>query len=291
MSFPRINGAAINGTEGGDIAIHPPGLDLVTAGQHVGFGYAVAGGGVPMEFGDLRVVTAIKPSGMDLVTNGVHVGEHPVVVEVPGLDMVSHGLSFAVFTPVAGDVHPLEFGATRLRIGTDAAVKVQGMDLVRPGLHSAMGSPILPSGWATTAGAARPLELGNPAVVPAPEARTAGGAQPMEFGMPATGYAALAGGVHPTELGSHAVGYAARAGGAITLQVGVPVIGMSISPVGFDMVRAGIHAAVGGASFSVAGGATPAETGTPGPLGYMSTARPAFPMQLGSPSIGRGATC
>ena len=291
MGFPSINGAAINGEEGGDVAVRPAGLDLVVHGQHTVFGFTIAGGGLPLELGQPSVMIAFEPVGLDLVTAGVHVGEHDIEVRAAGLDLVTHGVSAVVFTPVAGDGLPLQLGAPRFRIGSDIAVVAPGIDLVRHGLHSAMVGAILPSEMITLAGGARPLEVGRPSVVPAAESRTAGGARPLQLGTPAVGAALQAGGGQPLQLGAPAIGHGAMAGGARPLQIGLPQLAASIVPQGADLVRAGVHMAEGSSWFAVAGGGSPLEIGVPGPLGRMATARQAFPLQLGVPSISRGAAC
>ena len=291
MSFPGINGAAINGEEGGDVAVRPAGLDLVAHGQHTVFGFTTAGGGLPLELGQPSVVTAIEPVGLDLVTAGGHVGEHDIEVRPAGLDLVTHGVSAVVFTPVAGDGLPLQLGAPRLRSGLDIAVLVPGIDLVRRGLHSAMVGGILQPDMITVTGGARPLEIGRPSVLPAAESRTAGGARPLEFGAPSVGAAFQAGGGQPLQLGVPSIGHGALAGGARPLLFGLPRLATAIAPQVLDLVRSGIHFVEGGAWLAVAGGGMPLDIGEPGPLGHMATARQAFPLQLGVPSISRGTAC
>ncbi|KQO38086.1 hypothetical protein ASF19_20135 [Acidovorax sp. Leaf84] len=291
MSFPSINGAAINSEEGGDVAVRPAGLDLVAHGQHTVSGFTTAGGSVPLELGQPSLVTAIEPVGLDLVTAGAHVGEHQIDVHPAGLDLVTHGVSAVVFTPVAGDGLPLELGTPRLRSGLDIAVEVPGIDLVRRGLHSAMVGGIIEPDMITVTGGARPLEVGRPSMLPAAESRTAGGARPLELGTPSVGAAFQAGGGQPLQLGVPSIGHAALAGGARPLQFGVPRLNTAIAPQGLDLVRAGVHFAEGGAWLAVAGGGMPLEVGEPGPLGHMATTRQAFPLQLGVPSISRGIAC
>jgi len=291
MSFPSINGTAINSEEGGDVAVRPSGLDLVAHGQHTVSGFTTAGDGVPFELGEPSVVTAIEPIGLDLVTAGAHVGEHEIDVYPAGLDLVTHGVSAVVFTPVAGDGLPLQLGTPRLRSGLDIAVVVPGIDLVRHGLHSAMVGAILQPDMITVTGGARPLEIGQPSVLPAAESRTAGGALPLELGTPAVGTALQAGGGQPLSLGVPSIGHGAFAGGARPLQFGLPRLATAIAPQGIDLVRSGLHFVEGGAWLAVAGGGTPLEIGEPGPLGHMATTRQAFPLQLGVPSISRGTAC
>lgn len=289
--YPTINGAGINGEEGGDITLLPPGLDLLAAGVHAAVGSTVAGGGDPLELCAPLLQFAIAPPGLDLVDAGTHIGLHDMDLAPPGLELVVHGAPSMVVNPVAGDAEPLEIGAQALQIGVPIHVMPVGLDLVYAGLHVASVSGVLPSDKTAVAGNARPLELGAPAVAPGPAFSTAGGAQPVEFGVVSLGVALIAGAAEPLELGAPGTGLALAAGGAQPLELGAPMWSIGFTAHGMDLVVAGVHRVAMDDTFTVAGDAAPLELGLHGPLGYAAITRQHFPLSLGAPSIHRGTTC
>lgn len=291
MSYSLINGAPINGDEGGDITLLPSGLDLLSAGAHTAVGGTTAGDASPLELGDPLALYAIEPPGLELLDAGTHIGLHDMDFTPPGLDLVDHGIPAMVVNPVAGDAEPLEIGDLTLQIGVPINARPAGLDLVLAGLHVASVGVVLPSDGFTVAGNARPLQLGSPALTPAAASTTAGGAQPLELGTAAIGVALSAGGAEPLELGTPGTGYATNAGAAQPLVLGSPGLAMAFTVQGIDLVVAGLHTVVSGGTFTVAGGGEPLTLGDHGPLGYASITRQHFPLDLGNLSINRGTTC
>lgn len=291
MSYSLINGAAINGSGGGDIVLLPPGLDLLETDPHTAVGSTVAGDGEPLEFGDASLVYALEPDGLDLLDHGVHLGFYDPVLSPPGLDIVQHGTPVMVVNPVAGDAYVLEMGDVTLQIGSPINARPAGLDLLTAGLHVASVGVILPSPMTGIGIGARPLEMGTPSVVPGPYAAVAGGAEPLELGAPTLEVVTIAGAAEPLEFGAVALGMAASAGGAYPLELGAHGIGMAFTVSGMDLLMAGLHRAAGGSMVTVAGNASPLELGSPGQPGFAAITRSQFPMQLGAVSIHRGASC
>lgn len=194
--------------------------------------------------------------------------------------------------PIVGGVKLLQLGAPKLQIGQDLALTPPGMDLIKWDFHTAVVGVILPSAGATTAGGVNLLELGSPIFAPAPASTEAGAADLLELGDHSIGVALIAGDAELLELGAPGpVGYATTAGDAQLLELGAHGVGMAFTVQGMDLLKWGVHTALVGGTFTVAGGVDLFELGSPGALGYAATARSANLLQLGSPSIGRGNTC
>lgn len=291
MSYSLVNGAAINGSGGGDITLLPPGLDLLDAGIHEAFGGTIAGDAQPLEIGDAQVLFALQPDGIDVLDYEAHIGLHDIEIAPQGIDLVAHGTPAMIVNPVAGDASALDVGSLTLQIGTPTNARPQGLDLVLAGLHVASTSGVAPSDMSTFAGNARPLELGAPSVNPGNDATTSGGASPMELGAVAMGLVLTAGAAEPLEAGMPAIGAALVAGGSMPLDIGHPGISMAIQAIGIDLVHAGVHSVGSAVTFSVAGGASPLELGEHGPFGFAAITRQHFPMSLGTHAIQRGTSC
>lgn len=291
MSYPLINGAAINGTGGGDIVLLPPGLDLLAAGTHTAVGSTDAGDGEPLEFGDASLMYALEPDGLDLLDHGVHLGFYDPVLSPPGLDILQHGTPVMVVNPVAGDADVMDFGALSLQIGSPIQARPASLDLLTYGLHVADVGGVLPPPMTGIGVSARPLEFGTPSMAPGPYAAVAGGLEPLELGAPTLGVVTIAGAAEPLEFGDFASGMATIAGAAWPLELAVPGIGMAFAVSGMDLLTAGVHRAVGGAMAAVAGNAAPLELGNHGPIGFATITRQKFPLEIGAVSIHRGVSC
>jgi hypothetical protein len=291
MSYPLINGALINGAEGGDFALAPEGIDLITYGSHTGVGGTTAGGESIFELGDFEIEFALQVPGLDLISWGQHVGEHQVDITPDGLDLISWGEHSVLVTPVAGDAHIFEMGDVVVQIGQDRELELPGLDLIRWGQHTAEVGVVLPSNGFTVAGNARFFELGGLAVVPAAAETTAGAAHIFEMGTLSVGAAGTAGAAHIFEMGGLSVAAAVEAGGARIFELGGLSVGMSFTMQGMDLISHGTHTAVGGNMATTAGDAHIFELGGLAPLGFATTARQAFIFELGKPSINRGTAC
>ena len=287
MSYPLINGAAINAEEGG---LQLFGLDLVTAGMATAAELVTAGGHTPLELGAPTVKHAIGVDGIDLVASGTHTGLFNALLQPSGIDLVTAGLGSVAVTAMAEGVTALEFGDHRAKIGQDTEILIDGLDLVRKGYHSALAAQPGPIVVADAVGYF-PLELGTPAIARSASEVQAQEAYPLAMGVPALAVTLTAQSYYPLEIGQANTAFAASAASARPLECGEPVVAFALSPAGVDLVRVGTHGTdVAGAVVEMQG-AHVLEIGTPGTPTFIAYARQSFPMQVGTPSILRGATC
>lgn len=287
MSYPLINGAAINAEEGG---LQLFGLDLVTAGMATAAELVTAGDHTPLELGDPTVMHAIGVGGIDLVSSGTHTGLFNALLQPPGMDLVTAGIGSAAITAFADGAQAFEFGDHRAQIGQDVEIIAEGIDLVREGYHSALAAqpgPIV----VAEATSFFPLELGAPAIARSASEVQAQEAYPLSMGVPALAVTLAAQSYYPLEMGQANTAFAASVASARPLEYGEPVVAFALSPSGVDLVRVGTHGTdVAGAVVEMQG-AHVLEIGTPGTPTFIAYARQSFPMQVGTPSISRGATC
>lgn len=294
MSFPSINGAAINGEEGGDVAITPAGLDAVRTPLGVPTAYAVGSyaGARPVEIGDVEARVVVLVPGLDAVSSGTAIAVYDALITPAGLDAVTPGVAAVAGVYVAPGSYPVELGNHRIRQGIDVEITPAGMDAVRSGLHLVVrGMP--PADGVYPAAGARPVEMGGGIVRPGTIAAVAPGARPVEVGQPGTQVAGIAPGAYPVEVGSvGAPRTAVSAPGARPVELGQPSAQISITVGGLDPVRGGTHAVqLGGADFPCPG-AYPVELGDFGtPPRVTARAPQHFPVQLGAHTIQREAAC
>lgn len=287
MSYPLINGAAINAEEGG---LQLPGLDLVAAGMATAVLAVTAGGHTPLELGAPTVKHAIGVGGIDLVSSETHTGLFNALLQAPGMDLVAAGIGSAAITAFADGAQAFEFGDHRAKIGQDVEILTEGIDLVREGYHSALAAQPGPIVVADVT-SFFPLELGAPAIARSASEVQAQEAYPLLMGAPALAVTLTAQSYYPLEMGQANTAFAASVASARPLEYGEPVAAFALSPSGVDLARVGTHGTdVAGAAVEIQG-AHVLEIGTPGTPTFIAYARQSFPMQVGNPSISRGATC
>ncbi|WP_270175213.1 hypothetical protein [Diaphorobacter sp. ED-3] len=286
MSYPLINGSTINGAD----TAGTEGIDLVSGGQALAVSLLLVGDATPLEMGVVAVKVAIQPSGVDLVAAGQAQLRYNQALQPAGIDLVQPGqASMSQQLAVDGAV-PLEIGQHRVRSGTDVAVKVSGLDLVRTEFHSMIVAQPAPN-VTLQADGAYPLEVGEPEVAAGTIALQASGAAPLELGVPAAVVTLGAAGAQPLELGSPGSAVVLGAASSRPLEMGTPSLAFGIQMEGLDLVRAGAPSiGLGVGALSVAG-AWPLELGEPGMPTVMLQARQAFPLAVGQPWIDRGTAC
>lgn len=287
MSYPLINGATINGAEGG---LQLGDLDLVVGGQPTALAVVNVGAGAVTELGGMSLTFALAPTGLDVVVTEPHTGLFNAMLRPDGVDTALAGLPIALLTADAAGDQPMELGGHRAKTGTDYALSVDGRDLVRQGFHSALAGQPLPA-VAVEAAGSRPLELGKPVIARSAEQVDVAGASPLACGalqlsltLPAAGYA-------PAEVGGIAMAFATQAESDRPTQYGAVTLGFLLAPPGSDLARHGSHAVALGDSYAEVSGAIAAELGMPGAPAFTFQARPMFPLQLGRGAISRGASC
>ncbi|WP_423454259.1 hypothetical protein [Ottowia sp. VDI28] len=216
----------------------------------------------------------LRALGFDLVVAGqatADVGAAPIYPVLEGIDLVSAGQPVAVVRSPAYPVY-------------------EGIDLVRAPTHQVFIYPVSVAA-SYPVNPALPLEFGTPRLEVGPISFQVGGSMPLEFGAPRTRQRFAAASHHPLELGTPTLEQRAVAAGAWPLEFGTPRATARFGAAGFDLLRAGkATVEVGGATFAVPGHA-PLELGTPGPCRYAVMARPAFPLEIGTPRVDRGTGC
>ncbi|MXN31497.1 hypothetical protein [Delftia sp. CH05] len=287
MSYPLINGAAINAEEAGEATV---GIDLVTSGQAIARPALLPAGALPMELGAPRAALALRPAGLDLVTSGQAIARYNTALRPPGIDLVSSGQAVAMPMLEAQGAQALELGAPRVRNGLDVALVIDGLDLVRTDFAVITLDQVAPD-QVVQARSARPLELGVPAAQPGAVTVQPAGAQPMALGMPGAGTRLQAQGAHPLEIGMPAAGIRLQAGAARPLGLGAPSVGVALRVDGIDLVRGGTASIALPTAQLLAASVYVLELGSPGLPSTTVRARAGFPLQLGMPAVARENTC
>lgn len=286
MSYPLINGATINGFEAGQTE----GIELVTAGLATASHDVYPAGALPLEIGDIDARFSIGPDGIDLVQTETHTAIYSGIVLPAGIELVTAGVATVHVVVVAVGARPLEIGAPRARNGVDVEARPAGLDLVRSGLHSAFLAQPAPAMTVEAAGT-RPLQMGVPGAHLGSVTVDAPGYHALEMGDPATGVAAQAVGHAAMEFGQPSTGIVVIGRGGVALDMGAPALRFRISVTGFDFGISGKHSALVAPTEVFASGAHPMEFGNPLAPTVVVFGRQSFPMQLGQPSLDRGATC
>lgn len=287
MSYPLINGAAINGEEAGEATV---GIDLVTFGQAVAVPALLAAGAQPMELGTPRIVLPLRPPGLDLVNAGQATARYNTALQPPGIDLVTGGQAMAEMVLEAQGAQPLELGAPRVRNGLDASLGIEGLDLVRTDFAVIALEQVAPD-QVVQARSGRPLEMGTPEARPGAVTVQVVSAQPLVLGAPGAGIRLQAQGAQALELGMPAAGIRLQASAARPLELGVPTVAVALQVEGIDLVRAGTASIALPTAQLLAASAYVLELGTPGLPSTTVRARASFPLQLGMPAVARENTC
>ena len=288
MGYPLINGAPLNDSGQGGLSLQ--GLDLVTGGGATVVLSPTVGSSAPLELGLVAVKATIYPSGLDLVTTATHTARFDALIRPAGIDLVTAGTAMAATTVSALSATPLEFGAAKVQLGTDQAVRPDGWDLVRAGAVSALVGQPLPIVFVEV-GSARPLELGNPTIAMGGLAVDAASANPLTLGQPTIKQVVSVGGALAMEMGAPHTAAVVEALSAAPMQIGTPALVTHAKAMGLDLVRHGVAVADRGAVEVFVSEAQVLEMSEAGPFQQYAIARAAFPLQIGVPSIQRGATC
>lgn len=287
MSYPLINGAAINGEDGG---LQLDGIELPLVGAATALHYLVAGGYSPLEPGAPSVQFTLVAQGLDLVASGTHTGLFNAMLQPTGIDSVVSGTADVFLVAQANGAPCLDLGSHRAQIGVDQALYVDGRDLVRHDIHSALAGQPAPNVVADAA-SYWPLEFGAPSASRTGNEVDAASAQPLEIGMPGLSVTLAAAGSWALELGGASAAFAFQALSTLPMECGDPSASFWLTPGGVDLARAGTHSAAQGSHVATAAGAHVMEFGTPGAPRFTAYARQVFPLQVGTPTISRGLTC
>lgn len=287
MSYPLINGAAINES---DEEVVTEGIDLVQAGHHLAVNVGLVAGFAPLELGEPSVKLSIRPPGLELVSAGQHSIRYNQALKLPGLDFVSAGTVSTHSTLYALGASPLELGSPRVKTGVDVELVVGGMDLVRTAQHGILPG-LKPDNKVLMVAGKSALELGDPQIVLKTITVTAQGFAPMELGTPSAGQSLQVAGASPMELGTPSVVTTLKAKGASPLELGTPSVSVSLGHSGIDLVRAGKASMHSGDGVLQVAGAAPLELGQPEPVAITLYARPFIALELGTPRIDRGTAC
>lgn len=287
MSYPLVNGAAINSDE----AQGTEGIDLVAAGRARASSVILAVGASALEVGSPAVFVRILPVGINMVRTGQALIQANQSARPAGIDLAAAGQARTRVRLLPNGAEPLELGSLRARIGTDIALRPVGMALVRTEYHAVSNAQPNPNVGLQARGA-HPLELGAPALASASMLLQAAGASPLQIGAPGSKLSLSASGARPLELGGPVLGLRLNAAGARPMEVGTPgVVRFTIMVPGTDLVRSSAASLLQGGSALFAAGARPLEMGSPGMPSIALHARAAFPLEIGRPMMDRGSAC
>ncbi|MDR3066372.1 MAG: hypothetical protein LBV05_12835 [Comamonas sp.] len=287
MAYPLINGASINGAEGG---AGTQGIDLVAYQAPVAARSAIGQDAFALSFGTAAIQFTISPPGLDLARAEPHVIKFNRNLIPAGVDLVrSQPPTVAVHVADSGHM-PMEFGAARVQIGQDVGLAVGGLDLARLGPSGIVrGSP--PAVTAIQANGLRAMELGHPSVDAGALSVMASGAQPLEVGHATVGVHLLAQQAHPLSLGDPMAAIRLQAATVLGLELGEPGSLTALASVGIDLGRAGVAQVLPQAAVLHVAGYQAFELGVPTDLPVQVRSRQFFPLALGQPSVYRGITC
>jgi hypothetical protein len=207
-----------------------------------------------------------------------------------GIDLVNAGVGLVVVTTLGVSVTPLEFGAVTGQVGVDVAATPWGIDLARFGVGvSTIAQP--DPDFVSVGVSARPLELGAP-TTSGEVATTGTSAAPLLMGDIVAEAVVIGVSATPLELGDIDTAAVMTTGASATpLELGAPSSAFSMAVLGLDLATFGVGRTLMDAMVTQGVSAYPLEFGDTGNLGTATRGRSCFPMQLGKPSISRGATC
>lgn len=286
MTYPMINGATINGFGAGQTE----GIELVTPGVATASHDVYPTGAHSLEMGSIDTRFLLGPDGIDLVQADTHTAIYSGMIPPVGIDLVSSGVATVHLTVDAAGAHSLEIGAHRWRNGLDLEARPASLDLVRSGLHSAFLAQPAPDITVDAAGA-RPLQMGIPSAQGASVSVDAPGYHALEMGEPAAGVAVQATGGAAMQFGQPSTGVVVSVHGGVALDVGARNLRFRSPAMGFDFGVGGQHSVLLAPTEVFASGAHAMELGSPLAPTVVVLGRQSFPMQMGRPSIDRGATC
>lgn len=283
MSYPLINGAAINEMDGqavfavsslSPVRFEQPRLSFGCRPYSAGaatFGAAhlispAAAPLRPVRFGDISVPMWASP------VQGPTFG-------TPALRMAATGLAAA------------KFGEPRLKYGTDVVATPLSISAARFGAHGIIGG-MPPDAGVFPAGSLRGVQFGKPSMATSLHAGQAGALQPVKFGAVTAGTRNTADALRPMSFGTQVMTVAMPAaplrptkfGGAST------VAAFTVAPL--EAVRFGAHAVALPTMYLPANSLQPVQFGPLlTPPGQSARARGAMPVRFGRPSLDRGVAC
>lgn len=301
MTSGAINGAAINtllingegGESGRDVQLRVQGLDLVAHGSlQLVVQVQAAEGVLSLELGTTSVAATLLPAGIDQATTGTAVARFNTALKPAGLELCSAAPALVVCPVMAEGMHPMEIGSHLVRLGVDVELGIDGLELVRSGLHMAQAG-MLPEDIAVVAAGAAPMELGKVRVGAGHvEVSVAEGLEALALGSVSTRLIAQVGAASGAlALGSPSSVSVAVASSHRASDVGSPRALAGIKIPGLDLATSSAAVAgIQGVTVEVAA-AQPQQLGDLQILGQIALARQHFSHELGRVSVRGGWVC
>ncbi len=283
MSYPLINGAAINEMDGqavfavsslSPVRFEQPRLSFGCRPDSAGaatFGAAhlispAAAPLRPVRFGDISVPMWASP------VQGPTFG-------IPAIMMAATGLA------------AVKFGEPRLKYGTDVVATPLSISATRFGAHGIVGG-MPPSAGVFPAGSLRGIQFGKPSMATSLHAGQAGALQPVKFGAVTAGTRNTADALRPMSFGTQVMTVAMPAAPLRPTKFGGASTGAAFTVTPLEAVRFGAHAVAFSTMYLHASSLQPVQFGPQStPLGQSARARGAVPVRFGRPSLDRGVAC
>lgn len=281
MSYPLINGAAINADEQvKSKSLRPvrfglPTLQMRVAGLHPAqFGFL----SLEMRAASLRMGGFGKPSAV-------------ILNSVSALAPVQWGIARLAMNQRAESMRAGSFGVPRLKTGTDLTLPVGGMHPAQFGeMRMIPGLP--PSGITRPVRSSlRPQHFGTPTLCAVLTTGAAASLRPAGFGLPTLCTVHSADSLRPAQWGIPGLALGSRAATLRPVMCGKPRLSQALRTSSLRTTHLGVATLQLGALHLQSQSLRPVQFGMPAYGGVALHLRPLCPVRMGRPALDRGAIC
>ena len=283
MSYPLINGAAINEMDGQAV-------------------FAVSSLS-PVRFEQPRLSFGCRPDSADAATFGAAHLISPAAaplrpvrfgdISVPMWASPVQGPTFGIpaIMMAATGLAAVKFGEPRLKYGTDVIAAPLSIAATRFGAHGIVGG-MPPSAVALQANSLPGAKFGKPSVVGSLQSGHAGAMQPTKFGAVTAGTRNAANALRPASFGTQVMTVAMPAAPLRPCKFGGASTGAVFAVTPLVATRFGANAVKFSTMYLPANSLQPVHFGPLlTPPGQATRARGTMPARFGRPSLDRGVAC